>query len=133
MFNMTWEEAQQAMREGKRVKNTHFTSEEFFYMENGRLLDEEGYPMVGWYKGYDWQEDGWMIVEENFKPFESTVSEYDLSALEKRVISFYDFQLECYKELGISNTYKSSHQTPNYNYRITKGRGHNKYQKRKKK
>lgn len=54
MYNLTWTQAQEAMREDKRVKNRHFTNEEFFYMENGQLWDEMGYPMEAWYHGYDW-------------------------------------------------------------------------------
>lgn len=65
MYNLTWTQAQEAMREGKRVKNRHFTDEEFFYMENGQLWDEMGYPMGAWYRGYDWQDEGWMVIGEN--------------------------------------------------------------------
>lgn len=62
MFNMTWEEAQQAMREGKSVRNSNFTSDEWFQMVNGRIVCEQGYPMAGWYRGEEWQDKGWAIV-----------------------------------------------------------------------
>lgn len=91
MYNLNWEQAQEAMREGKRVKNRHFTDEEFFYMENGQLWDEMGYPMAGWYKGYTYQEEGWMVIGENPNLFHK-VEEWhnqDYSALEDRVIATY--------------------------------------------
>ena len=91
MYNLNWTQAQEAMREGKRVKNRHFTDEEFFYMENGQLWDEMGYPMTGWYKGYAWQEEGWMVIGENPNLFHK-VEEWhnqDYSALEDRVIATY--------------------------------------------
>ena len=62
MFNMTWEEAKQAMREGKSVHHRHFC-DEWFQMINGRIVDEAGYFMDRWYKGEDWQNTGWAICE----------------------------------------------------------------------
>lgn len=148
MYNLTWTQAQEAMREGKRVKNRHFTGEEFFYMQDGRLLDEEGYPMEGWYRGYDWQDEGWMIIDEMqqcldevkeiVKKHNVVVVCDNFSALEDRVIAL--FTGGCYTAdtmdywVGITpQSPKIPREKQNYNYRITKGRGHNKFQKRKKK
>ena len=162
MYNLTWTQAQEAMREGKRVKNSNFTDEEFFYMEDGKIWDEHGYPMAGWYRGYDWQEAGWMILEDNFKPFEEDISESawkeeeirltgaerqkmktvmlgeNYSALEEKVLALYAGQgydletMDCY--VGITPRSPTlPREKENYNFRITKGRGHNKLQKRKKK
>lgn len=148
MYNLTWTQVQEAMREGKRVKNRHFTGEEFFYMEDGRLLDEEGYPMEGWYRGYDWQDEGWMIIDEMqqcldevkeiVKKHNVVVICDNFSALEDRVIAL--FTGGCYTAdtmdywVGITpQSPKIPREKENYNYRITKGRGHNKFQKRKKK
>lgn len=160
MYNLNWTQAQEAMREGKRVKNSNFTNEEFFYMEDGKIWDEQGYPMAGWYRGYDWQDEGWMVLEDNFKPFEADVPEYvwkeeeirltdkerqemkavigcdNFSALEDRIIaSFVD---GCYTAdtmdyfVGIARPMPREKQ--NYHtFKIKKGRGHNKLQKRKKK
>lgn len=140
MYNLTWTQAQEAMREGKRVKNRHFTDEEFFYMENGQLWDEMGYPMGAWYRGYDWQDEGWMVIGENPNLFHK-VEEWhnqDYSALEDRVIAL--FTGGCYTAdtmdywVGISPRSPTlPREKQNYNFRITKGRGHNKLQKRKKK
>lgn len=140
MYNLNWEQAQEAMREGKRVKNRHFTDEEFFYMENGQLWDEMGYPMGAWYRGYDWQDEGWMVIGENPNLFHK-VEEWhnqDYSALEDRVIAL--FTGGCYTAdtmdywVGISPRSPTlPREKENYNFRITKGKGHNKLQKRKKK
>lgn len=140
MYNLNWTQAQEAMREGKRVKNRHFTDDEFFYMENGQLWDEMGYPMEAWYRGYDWQEEGWMVIGENPNLFHK-VEEWhnqDYSALEDRVIAL--FTGGCYTAdtmdywVGISPRSPTlPREKQNYNFRITKGRGHNKLQKRKKK
>lgn len=63
MFDKTWEEAQEAMRRGKKAVHKYFCHGEFFIIRGGLLLDEEGYRMAGWYTGDDWQNTGWAIVE----------------------------------------------------------------------
>ena len=148
MYNLNWTQAQEAMREGKRVKNHYFTDEEFFYMKDGKIFDEHGYPMAGWDKGYDWQHDGWMIIDEMqqcldevkeiAKKHNVVVICDNFSALEDRVIAL--FTGGCYTAdtmdywVGITpQSPKIPREKENYNYRITKGRGHNKLQKRKKK
>lgn len=60
---MTYEEAIQKMREGKRVRNCNFTPDEFFEMRCGVIVCEMGYNMTGWFRGYDWQLDGWSVAE----------------------------------------------------------------------
>ncbi|UYL04452.1 hypothetical protein EPNKCIFM_00150 [Klebsiella phage KP13-16] len=153
MYELTWTQAQEAMREGKRVKNRHFTSEEFFYMEDGKIFDEHGYPMAGWDKGYDWQHEGWMILESETKDelrvigastgkdrqkVKAVVLCDNYSALEGRVIAL--FTGGCYTAdtmdywVGISPRSPTlPREKENYNFRITKGRGHNKLKRRKKK
>lgn len=147
MYNLTWTQAQEAMREGKRVKNRHFTGEEFFYMEDGKIFDEHDYPIAGWDKGYDWQHDGWMIVDEMqqclaevkeiVKKHNVVVVCDNFSALEDRVIAL--FTGGCYTAdtmdywVGISPRPPTiPREKQNYNFRITKGRGHDKFKKRKK-
>ncbi|AKJ73539.1 hypothetical protein SP40_98 [Salmonella phage 40] len=63
MPNLKWNQAQEAMREGKRVRNRNFTPEEFFEMKNGQIVCEMGYPMAGWYLGEAWQDEGWSVIE----------------------------------------------------------------------
>lgn len=146
MYNLNWTQAQEAMREGKRVKNSNFTDEEFFYMEDGKIWDEQGYPMAGWYRGYDWQDEGWMILDWVPQEVERKVKVTgsgmplgeDFGGLEERVVAFiagqgYDLET---MDFFVGITPRSPtlpREKENYNFRITKGRGHNKFQKRKKK
>ena len=61
---MTYEEAIEAMKQGKKVRNENFTSDEFFEMKDGRIVCEMGYPMSSWYKGEPCQKTGWSIFNE---------------------------------------------------------------------
>lgn len=153
MHNLTWTQAQEAMREGKRVRNSNFTVAEWFAFNGRHIVDEEGYYMGKWYKGYDWQNEGWMILESETKDelpgigastgkerqrVKAVVLCDNYSALEDRVIAL--FTGGCYTAdtmdywVGITpQSPKIPREKENYNYRITKGRGHNKLQKRKKK
>lgn len=63
MSKLTWKEAQQAMREGKRVRNENFTSDEWFEWLDGAIRCEMGYNMAGWYRGEAWQDEGWSVIE----------------------------------------------------------------------
>lgn len=60
---MTYQEAVEAMKEGKRVRAQGFTDDEYFEMQCGVITCEMGYNMTDWYKGHEWQKDGWSIVE----------------------------------------------------------------------
>lgn len=148
MYNLTWIQAQEAMREGKRVKNSNFTDEEFFYMVDGKIWDEQGYPMAGWYRGYDWQDEGWMIIDEMQQCLDevkeivkkhNVVVVDNFSALEDKVVAHcarqdYSAETVDYFAWNITpQTYPMPREKQNYNFRIMKGRGHNKLQKRKKK
>lgn len=64
VHNLNWEQAIKAMEKGKRVRNQHFTSEEWFEMRDGRIYAEDGCPMTGWYRGDDWQKEGWSILND---------------------------------------------------------------------
>lgn len=50
------------MSNGCKVKHVHFTDDEWFWMRNGTVRDENGYDMTRWYKGEDWQNNMWYIV-----------------------------------------------------------------------
>ena len=60
---MTYEEAIEAMKQGHKVHNENFTSDEFFEMKGGKVVCEMGYPMATCYRGEDWQKTGWCIIE----------------------------------------------------------------------
>lgn len=38
MSKLTWEQAVGAMVEGKRVRNEHFTDDEFFEIKDGKMV-----------------------------------------------------------------------------------------------
>ena len=59
MSNLSWEEAKEEMRKGKRMANTYFSPEEYFEMNNGAIVCEDGYSMAGWFRNEDWQKTGW--------------------------------------------------------------------------
>ncbi|QXL90545.1 hypothetical protein [Salmonella phage NINP13076] len=63
MSKLTWEQAVGAMVEGKRVRNEHFTDDEFFEIKDGKIVCEMGYPMARWYRGEPWQDKGWSVIE----------------------------------------------------------------------
>lgn len=67
MYNLSWEEAQKAMSEGKKVKHRYFSTEEYFHLVDGRIYGEDGVCMndgfhTDWYTGEEWQKTGWAIV-----------------------------------------------------------------------
>lgn len=63
LFNMTREEARQAMIDGKHVRHRHFTSNEFLYMEHGEITTEDGYFFGDMFDGNDWMDTGWAVVQ----------------------------------------------------------------------
>lgn len=142
MYELTWSQAQEAMREGKRVRNSNFTVAEWFAFDGRHIVDEEGYYMDKWYKGYDWQNEGWMVIEDinpDNKQMKVAIIGGDMSSLEYRVNTYF---LNSIKEMcrGVEINFK----TPEVlvkkqgcfdytQHKIKKGKGHNKLQKRKKK
>lgn len=69
---MTKDEALEKMKQGFKVSNQYFTSDEFLYMkENGVIMSEDGYNFNDWFfnirKGEEWEEwklDGWSVYRE---------------------------------------------------------------------
>ena len=65
---MTREEARHAMREGKKVTHTYFSSEEWVTMDNGLILFEDGVRCSS-YEFWRWREDsifddGWEFFKK---------------------------------------------------------------------
>lgn len=50
------------MHNGKRVVHEYFTSEEYFEMQYGVIVCENGYNMSDWFKGEKWQLTGWRVL-----------------------------------------------------------------------
>ncbi|EDV1300498.1 hypothetical protein AAC69_002584 [Salmonella enterica subsp. enterica serovar Hadar] len=66
---MTKDEALEKMKQGFKVSNQYFTSNEFLYMkENGVIMSEDGYNFNDWFfnirKGEEWKLDGWSVYYE---------------------------------------------------------------------
>jgi len=63
---MTKQEAIEAMQQGKKVTHYLFTDEEFIYMKNGEIHDENGYNLQSefwmWRHSKEWL-TGWSIYE----------------------------------------------------------------------
>ncbi len=66
---MTKDEALEKMKQGFKVSNQYFTSDEFLYMkEDGVIMSEDGYNFNDWFfnirKGEEWKLDGWRVYRE---------------------------------------------------------------------
>lgn len=66
---MTKDEALEKMKQGFKVSNQYFTSDEFLYMkENGVIMSEDGYNFNDWFfnirSGEEWKLDGWSVYRE---------------------------------------------------------------------
>lgn len=66
---MTKDEALGKMKQGFKVSNQYFTSDEFLYMnENGVIMSEDGYNFNDWFFnihwGEEWKLDGWRVYRE---------------------------------------------------------------------
>lgn len=59
---MTFEEAVEEAKKGKKIVHKHFCDDEYFEYKNGGLVCELGYSMDGWYRGESWQDEGWRIL-----------------------------------------------------------------------
>lgn len=66
---MNKDEALEKMKQGFKVSNQYFTSDEFLYMKaNGVIMSEDGYNFNDWFfnirKGEEWKLDGWSVYCE---------------------------------------------------------------------
>ena len=66
---MTKDKALEKMKQGFKVSNQYFTSDEFLYMkENGVIMSEDGYNFNDWFfnirRGEEWKLDGWSVYRE---------------------------------------------------------------------
>lgn len=65
---MTKDEALEKMKQGFKVSNEYFTSEEFLFMKNGVITSEDGYNFNNWFnvirQGEEWKLTGWRVYNE---------------------------------------------------------------------
>ena len=65
---MTKDEAQAKMKQGFKVRQEYFTSEEFLYLENGVIMSEDGYNFNDWFfkitPATRWKLNGWSVYHE---------------------------------------------------------------------
>lgn len=65
---MTKDEALEKMKQGFKVSNEYFTSDEFLYMKNGVITSEDGYNFNDWFFNIRpveaWKLTGWRIYNE---------------------------------------------------------------------
>lgn len=59
---MTWNEAINQMKLGKKIRHEYFSSEEFFEMKNNKIVCEQGCDMTNWYRDEEWQKDGFYVI-----------------------------------------------------------------------
>lgn len=60
---MTRTEAMNAMMAGKKITHKYFTSNEYFYVKNHKIMSEDGYDFSDLFYQVDFYADGWTIFE----------------------------------------------------------------------
>lgn len=153
MQYLTWTEAKEAMRNhGDRVKHQYFCRDEWFQMQHGRIVDENGYNMDGWYRDEAWQNDGWFILEleeedgstEEFVWKEGEIllasTEHEMMKTKMPALDFVyleelvaaSFMAGNLWEAPVSRLENQNNPSAR-NHKLYKGKGHNKLKKGKKK
>lgn len=59
---MTFDEAVEEAKKGKKIVHEYFCTGEYFEYKNGVLVCEQGCSMAGWYRGESWQKEGWRTL-----------------------------------------------------------------------
>lgn len=60
---MTRTEAMNAMMSGKKITHEDFTSGEYFYVKNYKIVSEDGYDFSELFYTVDFYADGWSVFE----------------------------------------------------------------------
>lgn len=68
-MKMTKDQALEKMKQGFKVSNEYFTSDEYLFMNaSGEIISEDGYNFNDWFfnirRGEDWKLDGWRVYNE---------------------------------------------------------------------
>lgn len=141
-IKLTWTEAKEAMKEGRRVEHSYFCGGEWFEMRDGVILDEQGYNMETWFRGEAWQEEGWSVIEKEDSKEEGVLSNVERKMRETKIPALDFVYLEelvaaSFVAGNLWNTPVSRLENQNNpsarNHKLYKGKGHNKLKKGKKK
>lgn len=135
-IKLTWTEAKEAMKEGRRVEHRHFCGGEWFEMRDGVILDEQGYNMETWFRGEAWQEEGWSVIEE-----EDNKEEREMCGTKMPDLDYDHLELLVAASFATGDTMwqtpvsrvDSQNKPSARNHKLYKGKGHNKLKKGKKK
>lgn len=135
-IKLTWTEAKEAMKEGRRVEHRHFCGGEWFEMRDGVILDEHGYNMETWFRGEAWQEEGWSVIEE-----EDNKEEREMRGTKMPDLDYHRLELLVAASFATGDTMwqtpvsrvDSQNKPSARNHKLYKGKGHNKLKKGKKK
>lgn len=142
-IDLTWKEAKDAMKEGRRVKHEYFCGGEWFEMQYGVILDEHGYNMTDWYRDEAWQDDGWSVVEKEGNEEEGLLSNVEREMRETKMpeLDYHYLELLVAASFATGDTMwqtpvsrvDSQNKPSARNHKLYKGKGHNKLKKGKKK
>ncbi len=141
-IKLTWTEAKEAMKEGRRVEHSYFCGGEWFEMRDGVILDEQGYNMETWFRGEARQEEGWSVIEKEDSKEEGVLSNVERKMRETKIPALDFVYLEelvaaSFVAGNLWNTPVSRLENQNNpsarNHKLYKGKGHNKLKKGKKK
>ena len=135
-IKLTWTEAKEAMKEGRRVEHRHFCGGEWFEMRDGVILDEQGYNMETWFRGEAWQEEGWSEIEE-----EDNKEEREMRGTKMPDLDYHHLELLVAASFATGDTMwqtpvsrvDNQNKPSTRNHKLYKGKGHNKLKKGKKK
>lgn len=135
-IKLTWTEAKEAMKEGRRVEHRHFCGGEWFEMRDGVILDEQGYNMETWFRGEAWQEGDWSVIEE-----EENKEEREMRETKMPELDYHRLELLVAASFATGDTMwqtpvsrvDSQNKPSARNHKLYKGKGHNKLKKGKKK
>lgn len=142
-IKLTWTEAKEAMKEGRRVEHRHFCGGEWFEMRDGVILDEQGYNMETWFRGEAWQEEGWSVIEKEDSKEEGVLSNVEREMRETKMpeLDYHHLELLVAASFATGDTMwqtpvsrvDNQNKPSARNHKLYKGKGHNKLKKGKKK
>lgn len=64
---MNIQEIKEALNQGKKIQHKSFFNDEFVYLKDGKIIDEQGYEHKDFFKQRESNQyflDGWLIFEQ---------------------------------------------------------------------